>query len=458
MSVPPNSQESSDFVQAKKYGEDLVKLFAIEKAKRIKLEISNQKLQAIFSTNPDGLIVLDEALNIEEANPAFWSLIEQQNPETAIPIKQVLPHPRLLAALENAPTTGQTSHKIELEVQISDRVARNLLINAVPLAASDQRGWVLSIHDLTERKRLESLKSEFINIAAHELRTPLAAILGFSQVLRENMQEENTDELSIHLVDTILSSSNRLKDIIDELIEFADIRYQNDGKGNTTFNLITLVEQNIAQAQSPALKKKLSIEATFSSPQIDITGNPDIIKEVLKHLTENAIQFNKPGGKIFFRVAEIDDQIQIEIEDTGIGIPQTEISKIFDKFYQVEEHLTRSVGGLGLGLAIAQRGIQLYGGKISVTSKLNEGSCFTITFPKSSISLSMNSEGIRDAYQQTLVYGRDLAKAVSAEKSLSVKVKKYEQLCRSLRAALNNNAPPEEINTLLDLIPAEDNL
>lgn len=458
MSVPSNSQESPDFVQAKKYGEDLVKLFAIEKAKRIKLEINNQKLQAIFSTNPDGLIVLDEALNIEEANPAFWSLIEQQNPGTTISIRQALPHPRLLAALENTPATGQTSCKIELEVQISDRVTRNLLINAVPLAASDQRGWVLSINDLTERKRLESLKSEFINIAAHELRTPLAAILGFSQVLRENMQEEETDELSIHLVDTILSSSNRLKDIIDELIEFADIRYQNDSKGNTTFNLITVVEQNIAQAQSPAFKKKLSIETTFSSPQIDVTGNPDIIKEVLKHLTENAIQFNKPGGKIFFRVTEIDDQIQIEVEDTGIGIPQTEISKIFDKFYQVEEHLTRSIGGLGLGLAIAQRGIQLYGGKITVTSKLNEGSCFTITFPRNSASLSMNNEGIRDAYQQTLVYGRDLAKAVSAEKTLSVKVKKYEQLSRSLRAALNNNAPLEEVNALLDQIPPEDNL
>lgn len=458
MSVPPSSQESSDFVQAKKYGEDLVKLFAIEKAKRIKLEISNQKLQAIFSTNPDGLIVLDEALNIEEANPAFWSLIERQNPGATVPLKQVLSHPRLLATLEGDSAAGQTSRKIEAEVQISDRVTRNLLINAVPLAASDQRGWVLSISDLTERKRLESLKSEFINIAAHELRTPLAAILGFSQVLRENMQEENSDELSIHLVDTILSSSNRLKDIIDELIEFADIRYQNDGKGNTVFNLVTLVEQNIVQIEALAFKKKLTIETAFSSPQIEITGNPDIIKEVLKHLTENAVQFNKPGGKIFFRVLEIDNQIQIDIEDTGIGIPQTEIHKIFDKFYQVEEHLTRSVGGLGLGLAIAQRGIQLYGGKISVTSKLNEGSCFTITFPKTSTALSMNSEGIRDSYQQTLVYGRDLAKAVSAEKTLSVKVKKYEQLYRALRAAINAGAPTEEITALLDQIPAEDNL
>jgi len=452
-----SSATESAFEQAKKYGEDLAKLYALEKVKRVNLQISNQKLQAIFSTTPDGLAVLDQELNIEEANPAFWSLVEQPPSQNAIPLVHILPYPELVDQLTNLSSPTQAVPQIEIDLPLTHTLWRSLLINAVPLSAGDKRGWVLSVHDLTERKRLENLKSEFINIAAHELRTPLAAILGFSQVLKESLEEKNYD-ISLHLIQTILKSSNRLKDIIDELIEFADIRYQTESPQATdSFDLIAVIQEVVQANLRSAQEKKLTIETTFNSKTLQLNGNRNIIKEALRHLIENAIIFNKPQGKIFIRATENGDAATVEIEDTGIGIAQKELDKIFDKFYQVEEHLTRSVGGLGLGLAIAQRGIQLHGGDITVTSKLNEGSCFTITLLKSSqVSSTDFDSGLKDAYEQTLAYGRDLAKAVTAERTMAQKLEKYQAARRQLLQALEDNLPIETIQTIVDQMEASE--
>jgi len=445
----------SAFEQAKKYGEDLAKLYALEKAKRVNLQISNQKLQAVISTTPDGLAVLNQTLHIEEANPAFWAMTEKPATGQTTPVLDVLPFPDLIDRLQ---TPQQNAIHFEVDLQISATVFKTLLINAVPLTAGGNRtGWVLSLHDLTEQKRLESLKNEFINIAAHELRTPLAAVLGFSQVLKENLPPdgENAD-LASHLIDTILSSSNRLKSIIDELIEFADIRYQADGtQPAETFELIPVIRQVLEELARKAQEKSLGLETHFPKHAITLSGDSAIIREALKHIFENAILFNKKEGRVIIRVVENDDAIIVEVEDTGIGIPQTEISKIFDKFYQVEEHLTRSVGGLGLGLAIAQRGINLLGGAISVQSKLNEGTCFSIILPKTAAAPAVDYDaGLKDSYEQTLEYGKDLARAVAAERTMAKKLKKYEQLQQELQNALQSNPSIAEIKGIVDkLLP-----
>ncbi len=443
----------SAFAQAKKYGEDLAKLYALEKAKRVNLQISNQKLQAVFSTTPDGLAVLNKVLHIEEANPAFWAMIEKPATDKATPLLNVLPYPDLINRLQTPRTQTKSAIHFEVDLQISNTVFKTLLVNAVPLSAGGNRtGWVLSLHDLTEQKRLESLKNEFINIAAHELRTPLAAILGFSQVLKENLSPEaESADLTNHLVDTILNSSNRLKSIIDELIEFADIRYQTESPQNTeTFNLITVIQQALDELGRKALEKAINLETHFTRDPVNLSGDSTIVREAMKHIFENAILFNKKGGKVVIRVTENEEAAIVEVEDTGIGIPQTEISKIFDKFYQVEEHLTRSVGGLGLGLAIAQRGINLHGGTISVQSRLNEGTRFSIILPKTTTAPAIDYDaGLKDSYEQTLAYGKDLARAVAAERTMARKLKKYEQFQQDLLNALRHNPSLAEIKAIV---------
>ncbi|MFQ5576320.1 MAG: sensor histidine kinase [Anaerolineae bacterium] len=458
--VPPEAASASEsaFEQAKKYGEDLAKLYAIEKAKRATLQLSNQKLQAIFSATPEGLAVLDRQLTIEEANPAFWALIEQDGPQQGVSLATILPYPALLDPLSIIPGPGQGVNKIELDISLSETVRRSLLFTAAPLFAGQKRGWVLVVHDQSERKRLESLKSEFINIAAHELRTPLAAILGFAQVLKDTMDQPE-DELTGHLIDTILDSSNRLKGIVDELVEFADIGYHHERpESAVTFNLIAVVKESIDAIGHAARERELTVKTAFEQLQMEVTGDRNIIKESLQHLLENAVFFNKPRGQITVRLSYHDNLALIDIEDTGIGIPQTEIDRIFDKFYQVEEHLTRSVGGLGLGLAIAQRGIQLHGGVITVRSKLNQGSCFTVALPKTPPRppSHAHNDSLKGDYRQTIAYGKDLAKAIASERAIAARLKKLEESRRQLVAALEQNLSRAEIEKIARRMAPED--
>jgi PAS domain S-box-containing protein len=170
------------YAQAQAYGRDLARLYALEKERRKKLEIISQKLQAIFDTVPTGLAVVDNDLTIIEANPRFLALFEQTADCVGQNISLLLPVETLIKSMQSVETGADKSGSVEIAV--TKPVSRTLLIDLSPLANS--KDWVLVFHDLTERERLEGLKSEFINIAAHELRTPLAGDFTINGSLKRN--------------------------------------------------------------------------------------------------------------------------------------------------------------------------------------------------------------------------------------------------------------------------------
>lgn len=204
------------YAQARAYGKDLARLYAAEKARRRELEITTQKLQAIFDTAPNGLGVVDNELRVIEANPRFLALFQQPPDCLGRPLSEFVPVDGLLAAMEEVRNGAVDLANVEIEV--TEPVLRSLLVNLAPL--NNEQGWVLIFYDLTERKRLEGLKDEFVNIAAHELRTPLAGVMGFVGVLQEELKQSH-DPMMANLTDLILQSTERLRGIIDELVDFA---------------------------------------------------------------------------------------------------------------------------------------------------------------------------------------------------------------------------------------------
>ena len=188
------------YAQAKRYGQDLARIYGQEKAKRQELEIANQKLSAIWATAPNGLAVLDQQMRVTQANPRFEAQVEQSGQCQGHLLTELLPSPDLAATIDIASREGTPF--AEIEVTLAEPTHRTLQITGAPLSAGDQRGWVVSLHDLTERKRLEGLKEEFVDIAAHELRTPLAIILGFASVLDEDL--ESVDAATAAPLDAIV--------------------------------------------------------------------------------------------------------------------------------------------------------------------------------------------------------------------------------------------------------------
>jgi len=228
-----------------------------------------------------------------------------------------------------------------------------------------------------ELLRLDKMKSDFIAIASHELRTPLGLILGHSTFLKELLPAEHAEQM-----DVIVRSATRLKSIVED---FSTISHKDSGQSRVRrapFSIGQLVQDVTHRFQDTAAGKK--IELGYDVPPDDalyVEGDRDKIDIVLTNLIRNALTFTDPGGQVGIKAEAIPGFVKVFVVDTGIGIPADQLERIFDRFYQVESHLTRRHGGMGLGLSIAKSMIEMHNGQIWCESKEGTGSLFCFMLP-----------------------------------------------------------------------------
>ncbi len=223
---------------------------------------------------------------------------------------------------------------------------------------------------------LDRMKSDFLAISSHELRTPLGLILGHTAFLMDSPPEEQKKHISV-----IENSALRLKEIIEEL---GDERNIQRGFGNLKRRKVgagLLVQQVVDSFMDAAREKKIHLSSEGTDSGLTFEGDSEKVAMALQNLIKNSIQFTNAGGIVRVKLEPIPGYVKISVVDNGIGIPVDELGKIFQRFYQVEKHLTRTHGGMGLGLAIAKEMIDLHGGKISVESVEGKGSKFMIILP-----------------------------------------------------------------------------
>jgi signal transduction histidine kinase len=290
---------------------------------------------------------------------------------------------------------------------------------------------------LTTQKRTEDLKNEFIAIVSHELRTPLTAIMGFSELLGEDMADV-LDEEAHRRLDAIQRASERLRRTIDELTEFVGTDDRTLEARQEQFDLRQLVYDAIFNVKAAVDRKGIALSEELPTTSMQVWGDRGMLLGVLTHLLENAVAFNRPKGEALVRAREEEEYWQIDVKDTGIGIPQVELPKIFTPFYQIEEHMTRSVEGLGLGLSISKRAVELHGGRIWAQSRVGEGSTFSFTLPKArrEDELSKLKAELEANRQQSLRYARDLAKAYAERREKATELEMTTgQLMRAERLA-----------------------
>lgn len=228
-------------------------------------------------------------------------------------------------------------------------------------------------------QRLDKMKSDFIAIASHELRTPLGLILGHSTFLREIIPPKYTEQM-----DVVIRSAMRLKSIIEDM---STISHQEQGQSivrRMPFSLAELVEEAVTRFEEEAKQKQ--IELGFDVPVSDplmVEGDKEKIDVALTNLIRNALTFTDPGGQVGIKAEGDGGYVKVFVVDTGIGIPEKDIKRVFERFYQVESHLTRKHGGMGLGLSIAKAMVEMHQGQIWCESKVGTGSLFCFTLPDS---------------------------------------------------------------------------
>ncbi|MBI3549466.1 MAG: response regulator [Elusimicrobia bacterium] len=235
----------------------------------------------------------------------------------------------------------------------------------------------------TELQKVEQMKEAFLARLSHELKTPLSEFQMSLQLLEDVVENKLPDQYKSSMRNFVTmanTGAKRMNRTIMELLAFVDLQRRGVPEPRVDVDMEKICRTLVDRMRPLWEPKKITFDISFNKT-ITINGNYDILTCALEHLVQNAILFNKEGGRVVIKGENRASRIGLSIADTGEGIPETEFSKIFDSFYQIANYLTRKVDGLGLGLATTRRIIELHGGEIIVSSKVGEGTTFTILFP-----------------------------------------------------------------------------
>jgi signal transduction histidine kinase len=265
-------------------------------------------------------------------------------------------------------------HKADFAASDGDFLA--VLSGQASIALENARLFTQIQEAYDQLQMLDHMKSEFINIAAHELRTPLSILMGYAAVLEDELEGVQQDYLS-----KITRNALRLRALVDDML---NLKHLESGKISLNQDEVDLPEvfTDIIQDMSLMIEEKeLSLETIIPPDFPPMTVDRQKLDLIIMNLMHNAIKFTPVGGQITFRAESDDNKAIMAIRDTGIGIPPKEVNRIFDRFYQVSQSLTREHGGIGLGLAITKGMVEVCGGTIRVDSEETRGTTFTVTLP-----------------------------------------------------------------------------
>lgn len=349
---------------------------------------------AILRSMTEGVAVVDAQSRFAFCNEAFariWNVnLEDVQGRSAV---EIIRQPDILELVTQALATARTSVG---EVSFGGARSRNFSATVAPIApfettnaplSNSRRAVVIVLHEITELRRLEQVRKDFVANVSHELRTPLTAIQGFAETLLTGALEDKDNNR--RFVEIIGSHAARLARLSNDLLRLSQIEA---GQMNADFQAVdmkSLLAGGVEAAQSAAANKGLTVVLPNTSVSLpSVRGDANLLRDVLRNLLDNAIQYTPAGGRVEVKASSDSSFVVVTVSDTGIGIPRSDQPRIFERFYRVDVARSREVGGTGLGLSIAKHVVEAHGGKIWVESDIGEGSRFHFSVPVTSPHLS----------------------------------------------------------------------
>lgn len=335
------------------------------------------QLATVLGGMEEGVVAIDEQHRVLFANEAAQRLLEIKTQDIAQrPLWELLRHPEIQAAVENAADGG--SDRTEMELGGPDRRILSLHISPLPGPASS--GLVLVFHDVTELRRLERLRQEFVANVSHELKTPLSSIKAYAETLREGAIYD--PEHNLAFVHRIEQQSERLNELILDLLSLARIE-----SGQQPFEVVAVplgrcVPEWVNLHGAAAEAKGVALHVSEDVEPVAVQADENGLRQIVDNLLNNAIKYTPHGGQVDVRWYTEGDWVVLEVQDTGIGIARADQERIFERFYRADKARSRELGGTGLGLSIVKHLALAFGGSVSVRSQLGEGSIFLVRLHK----------------------------------------------------------------------------
>ena len=330
------------------------------------------RLVETFDGMDAGVLTLDPQQRIVLANVAASRLLgaEVSAPSGRALWELVRDEP-LLDAVTQTLSSGQAK-----TVQLGPIRERHLTAH---VAALPEGRAVLVVHDTTESARYQELRKEFVANVSHELRTPLTMIRGFVETLKEGAFRD--PEKGMEFLSIIEKHAQLLTNLVENLLDLSRLESPQGLPRRVRVDLAGMVNRVMELRMPAARKKKQELLTELPSSLPNVLGDPDYIERAISNLVDNAIKYTPEGGSIRVTAARNGTGVRMEVMDTGIGIPEADLPRIFERFYRVDKSRSRDMGGTGLGLAIVKHVVQAHGGTVDVASRPGQGSTFRITLP-----------------------------------------------------------------------------
>jgi len=350
-----------------------------------------KQIETILQEIGDGVIVTDANNKILRINSVAikWFNLDENSEKK--PLRDLIEDETLVKCIDEI---GRNSKKKSATIEITTLPlgeTKPIILQALASRIEDDEGAEMNniegligvatiFRDITREKEIDRLKTELVSLVAHELRSPLTCISGFSELL---LDETVTRDQSEEYASIILKESNRLSELINKFLDISKIEAGKSQIRKTPVDIKMLVEKVLDFNSQLADRKKISVTLEVPSEVTTIYIDRDMMEQAILNVYSNAIKYSAEKAHVTVRITESEEEFQIGIEDTGFGISEESLPHIFDKFYRItDDEKVRDIAGSGLGLSLVKEIVEIHGGLIRVKSKLGQGSTFTVILPK----------------------------------------------------------------------------
>jgi two-component system phosphate regulon sensor histidine kinase PhoR len=348
------------------------------------LEGDRQQLRAVLGGMAESVIAVDGRRRLVFANEAAVRLFNLAPGSVGRLVAEIIRSPELQHAVDSTLSSAR-NFRGEIITQGPESWPRGsgrcLAVHGTALPGTPSAGAVLVLHDVTDLRRLERMRQDFVANASHEFKTPLAAIKAYAETLLDWAIHD--DQVNVRFLNQIDEQTDRLHRLVQDMLSLARLEAGQDSVEPGPFVVEPLLRQSIEsyrdRAEASGLEFHVRLE--FGQPDIEIHGDQEGLRQIVENLLDNAIKYTPAGGRIQVQCKATADRVRLSVADSGIGIPREDLPRIFERFYRVDQARSRQLGGTGLGLSIVKHAAQSLGGQITVDSSMGAGSVFTVSIP-----------------------------------------------------------------------------
>jgi two-component system phosphate regulon sensor histidine kinase PhoR len=335
------------------------------------------RMGAILAGMVEGVLVVDRQGRLQLVNRAAQEMLRVDESAASRSYLEVIRHPDIAAQLTRALRGHEAgSH----EVALSRDPGRTFIARAAPVSGTGGGGAVLVLHDITDLRRADQIRRDFVANVSHELRTPLTAIRGYVEALLDEPADADSTQKFLEI---IARHTTRMERLVKDLLRLARLDARQEVLEMARCDVRQIFSSVIADL-APSIEAKMqqiAIDVPLDATQVD--GDPAKLHDIVRNLVENAVNYSPDGADVTLAAARVNGKYTITVADSGPGIPQEDLSRVFERFYRVDKSRARP-GGTGLGLAIVKHLVELHGGEARAENAPSGGAVFTVVLPAGS--------------------------------------------------------------------------